>query len=69
MPNRGIGKKFGCTGTALSRDWVVCEKDVKMTSWWESASIVWSDAEKFFPTRVRITITQVAAGSLYSGSN
>ncbi len=93
IPNRGIGNNYGCTGTALYREKGIYEKDVPMTSWWENASIVWSegikqmdliikdntgghghahrrsDPEKFFPTRVRITMTQVSAGSLYSSSN
>ena len=67
----------------------VYEQDVKMTSFWQNDSIVWSegikemhlvikdgsgggghahkraDAEKFFPTKVRITMIQVAAGSAY----
>ena len=67
----------------------VYEQDVKMTSFWQNDSIVWSegikemhlvikdgsgggghahkraDAEKFFPTKMRITMIQVAAGANY----
>ena len=67
----------------------VYEQDVKMTSFWQNDSIVWSegikemhlvikdgsggsghahkraDAEKFFPTKMRITMVQVSAGSTY----
>ena len=89
IPNKGQKNGYGCTGTVIYRDKGVYEQDVKMTSFWQNDSIVWSegikemhlvikdnsggqghahkraDAEKFFPTKMRITMIQVAAGSTY----
>jgi hypothetical protein len=89
IPNKGRKNGYGCTGTVLYREKGVYEQDVKMTSFWQNDSIVWSegikemhlvikdgsgggghahkraDAEKFFPTKVRITMVQVSAGSSY----
>ena len=89
IPNKGIGKGYGCTGTAVYRAEGVYEKDVSMKSFWRNDAIDWSqgikrmdlvikddsggsghahkrkDAEKFFPTRVRMTVVQVSAGSKY----
>ncbi len=89
IPNKGRKNGYGCTGTVVYREKGVYEQDVKMTSFWQNDSIVWSegikemhlvikdgsggnghahkraDAEKFFPTKVRITMIQVAAGSTY----
>jgi hypothetical protein len=92
IPNKGQKNGYGCTGTAVYRKEGVYEQDVKMTSFWQNDSIVWSegikemhlvlkdgsggsghahkraDHEKFFPTRVRITLVQVSAGSDYDAS-
>ena len=92
IPNKGRGNGYGCTGTVLYREKGVYEQDVKMTSFWQNDSIVWSegikemhlvikdnsggqghahkraDAEKFFPTKMRITMIQVAKGSTYDPS-
>jgi len=92
IPNKGQKGGYGCTGTVLYRDKGVYEQDVKMTSFWQNDSIVWSegikemhlvikdnsggqghahkrpDAEKFFPTKIRITMIQVAAGAKYDPS-
>jgi hypothetical protein len=92
IPNKGQKNGYGCTGTVVYRHAGVYEQDVKMTSFWQNDSIVWSegikemhlvmkdgsggsghahkrpDAEKFFPTRVRITMVQVSAGSTYDPS-
>jgi hypothetical protein len=89
IPNKGQKNGYGCTGTVVYREKGVYEQDVKMTSFWQNDSIVWSegikemhlvikansgggghahkraDAEKFFPTKMRITMIQVAAGSTY----
>ena len=89
IPNRGQKNDYGCTGTVVYREKGVYEQDVKMTSFWQNDSIVWTegikemhlvikdnsgggghahkraDAEKFFPTKMRITMVQVAAGSTY----
>ena len=89
IPNKGQGNGYGCTGTDLYTEKGVYEKDVKMTSWWENGSIIWTegikqmdlvikdnsgggghahkraDHEKFFPTKMRITMVQVSAGSTY----
>src|SRR5262249_15026571 len=89
IPNKGQGNGYGCTGSDLYRETGVYEKDVKMTSFWENNSIIWSegikqidlvikdnsggsghahkraDHEKFFPTKVRIMMVQVSAGSTY----
>ncbi len=89
IPNVGIGNKYGCTGTGIYREKGVYELDVPMTSWWENASIVWTegikqmdlvikdssggqghahrrpDSEKFFPTKVRLTMVQVPKGASY----
>ena len=89
IPNKGQKNGYGCTGTEVYREKGVYERDVKMTSFWQNDSIVWSegikemhlvmkddsggsghahkraDAEKFFPTKMRITMIQVAAGSTY----
>ena len=89
IPNKGQKNGYGCTGTVVYRETGVYEQDVKMTSFWQNDSIVWSegikemhlvmkdnsggsghahkraDAEKFFPTRMRITMVQVAAGATY----
>ena len=89
LPNKGQGNGYGCTGTDLYTEKGVYEKDVKMTSWWENGSIIWTegikqldlvikdnsgggghahkraDHEKFFPTKMRITMVQVSAGSTY----
>jgi hypothetical protein len=89
IPNKGKKNGYGCTGTSLYREKGVYEKDVKMTSFWENDSIVWSegikemhlvikdgsgggghahkrsDPDKFFPTKMRITMVQVAKGSKY----
>ena len=92
IPNKGQGNGYGCTGTDLYTATGVFEKDVKMTSFWENNSIIWSegikqmdlvikdnsgggghahkraDHEKFFPTKMRITMIQVSAGSTYDPS-
>jgi hypothetical protein len=89
IPNKGQKNGYGCTGTVLYREKGVYEQDVKMTSFWQNDSIVWSegikemhlvikdgsggsghahkrpDPEKFFPTKMRITMVQVSAGSTY----
>ena len=89
IPNKGQKNGYGCTGTVLYREKGVYEQDVKMTSFWENDSIIWSegikemhlvikdgsggrghahkrpDWEKFFPTKMRITMIQVSAGSTY----
>ena len=89
IPNKGQKNGYGCTGTVVYRKEGVYEQDVKMTSFWQNDSIVWSegikemhlvmkdgsggnghahkrpDPEKFFPTRVRIIMVQVSAGSTY----
>ena len=89
IPNKGQKNGYGCTGTVVYREKGVYEQDVKMTSFWQNDSIVWSegikemhlvikdnsggsghahkrtDSEKFFPTKMRITMIQVAAGSKY----
>jgi hypothetical protein len=89
IPNKGQKNGYGCTGTVVYRDKGVYEQDVKMTSFWQNDSIVWSegikemhlvikdnsggqghahkraDAEKFFPTKMRITMIQIAAGATY----
>jgi hypothetical protein len=89
IPNKGRKNGYGCTGTVVYREKGVYEQDVKMTSFWQNDSIVWTegikemhlvikdnsgggghahkraDAVKFFPTRMRITMVQVAAGSTY----
>ena len=89
IPNKGQKNGYGCTATVVYREKGVYEQDVKMTSFWQNDSIVWSegikemhlvikdnsggqghahkraDAEKFFPTKMRITMVQVAAGSAY----
>jgi chitinase len=89
IPNKGQKNGYGCTGTVLYREKGVYEQDVKMTSFWQNDSIVWSegikemhlvikdgsggsghahkrpDSEKFFPTKMRITMIQVSAGSNY----
>jgi hypothetical protein len=89
IPNKGQKNGYGCTGTVLYREKGVYEQDVKMTSFWQNDSIVWSegikemhlvikdgsgggghahkrpDPEKFFPTKMRITMIQVSAGSTY----
>lgn len=92
IPNKGQGNGYGCTGTGIYRDKGVYETGVKMTSFWENGSIIWSegikqmdlvikddsggrghahkrpDHENFFPTRMRITMVQVSAGSTYDPS-
>jgi hypothetical protein len=89
IPNKGQKNGYGCTGTVVYREKGVYEQDVKMTSFWQNDSIVWSegikemhlvikdnsggqghahkraDAEKFFPTKMRITMIQIAAGATY----
>jgi hypothetical protein len=89
IPNKGQKNGYGCTGTVLYREKGVYEQDVKMTSFWQNDSIVWSqgikemhlvikdgsggsghahkrsDPEKFFPTKMCITMVQVSAGSTY----
>src|SRR5437868_8434990 len=89
IPNKGQKNGYGCTGTVVYRKEGVYEQEVKMTSFWQNDSIVWSegikemhlvmkdgsggnghahkrpDPEKFFPTRVRIIMVQVSAGSTY----
>ena len=89
IPNKGIGKGYGCTGTTVYRAEGVYEKDVSMKSFWQNDAIEWSegikrmdlvikdnsggsghahkrkDSEKFFPTKVRMTVVQVSAGSKY----
>lgn len=89
IPNKGQKNGYGCTGNVLYRDTGVYEQDVKMTSFWQNDSILWSegikemhlvikdgsggsghahkrpDPEKFFPTKMRITMIQVSAGSTY----
>ena len=85
IPNKGQKNGYGCTGTGVYREKGVYEQDVKMTSFWQNDSIVWSegikqmdlvikddsgggghahrrpDPEKFFPTKMRITMIQVSA--------
>lgn len=92
IPNKGQKNGYGCTGTVVYREKGVYEQDVKMTSFWQNDSIIWSegikqmdlvikdgsgggghahkrkDSEKFFPTKVRITMVQVSAGSSYDPS-
>jgi hypothetical protein len=46
IPNKGQKKGFGCTGTGVYREKGVYEKDVKMTSFWQNDSIVWSEGIK-----------------------
>src|SRR6266481_6339677 len=89
IPNKGQKNGYGCTGTVVYREKGVYEQDVKMTSFWQNDSIVWSegikqmdlvikdnsggaghahkraDSEKFFPTKMRITMIQVSAGAKY----
>ena len=89
IPNKGQKNGYGCTGTVLYREKGVYDQDVKMTSFWQNDSIVWSegikemhlvikdnsggsghahkraDWEKFFPTKMRITMIQVAKGTTY----
>lgn len=92
IPNKGQKGGYGCTGTGIYREKGVYEQDVKMTSFWQNDSIVWSegikqmdlvikdnsggaghahkraDSEKFFPTKMRITMVQVSAGAIYDPS-
>jgi hypothetical protein len=92
IPNKGQKNGYGCTGTVVYKEKGVYEQDVKMTSFWQNDSIVWSDGikqmdlvikdnsggsghahkradfEKFFPTKMRITMVQVSAGSKYDPS-
>jgi hypothetical protein len=92
IPNKGQKNGYGCTGTVVYKDKGVYEQDVKMTSFWQNDSIVWSegikrmdlvikdnsggsghahkraDFEKFFPTKMRITMVQVSAGSKFDPS-
>ena len=92
IPNKGQGKGYGCTGTAVYREKGVYEKDVSMKSFWQNDAIVWSegikrmdlvikddsggsghahkrkDSERFFPTKMRITMVQVSAGATYDPS-
>jgi hypothetical protein len=89
IPNKGQKGGYGCTGTPIYKEKGVCERDVKMTEFWQNDSIIWeqgikemhlvikddsgggghahkrADHEKFFPTRVRITMVQVAKGAKY----
>src|SRR4029077_16718798 len=89
IPNKGQKNGYGCTGTVLYKKEGVYEQDVKMTSFWQNDSIVWSEGikemhlvmkdgsggsgpahqraapAKIFPTRVRIIMVQVSAGSTY----
>jgi hypothetical protein len=92
IPNKGQKNGYGCTSTVVYRKEGIYEQDVKMTSFWQNDSIVWTegikemhlvmkdgsggsghahkraDHEKFFPTRVRITMIQVSKGSTYDPS-
>ena len=92
IPNKGQGKGYGCTGTAVYREKGVYEKNVSMKSFWQNDAIVWSegikrmdlvikddsggnghahkrkDSERFFPTKMRITMVQVSAGATYDPS-
>jgi len=87
IPIHGQGNGYGCTGTDVYKEKGVYDKDVSMTSFWENASIIWTDGikqmdlvikdkagnkahtrddpEKFFPTKIRITMIQVSAGAKY----
>src|SRR5262249_13406483 len=92
IPNHGKGNGYGCTRTELYRNAGLYERDVPMTSFWETDSIIWiegikqmdlvikdgsggsghahkrPDSEKFFPTKMRITVVQVSAGAKYDPS-
>src|ERR1700681_1520826 len=46
IPNKGQKNGYGCTGTVVYREKGVYEQDVKMTSFWQNDSIVWSEGIK-----------------------
>src|SRR5438128_2497902 len=46
IPNKGVKNGYGCTGTVVYREKGVYEQDVKMTSFWQNDSIVWSEGIK-----------------------
>src|SRR6266566_1710785 len=46
IPNKSQKNGYGCTGTVVYRDKAVYEQDVKMTSFWQNDSIVWSEGIK-----------------------
>lgn len=89
IPNEGRKAGYGCTGTQIYKESGVYERDVKLSSIWQSDNIVWEkgikeihlvmkddsggaghahkrpDPERFFPTKVRVTMIQVAKGATY----
>src|ERR1044072_5209507 len=65
IPNKGQGNGYGCTGTGIYREKGVYEKDGSGGSGHVHKR---SDPEKFFPTKMRITVVQVSVGSKYDPS-
>jgi hypothetical protein len=41
IPNKGVKAGYGCTGTQVFKEAGVYERDVAMTSFWQSDCIVW----------------------------
>jgi hypothetical protein len=76
IPNKGQKNNYGCTSTGIYTEEGVYEQDVPMIkqmdlvikddSGGQGHAHKRADAEKFFPTKVRITMIQVAAGAKYN---
>jgi len=79
IPYKGQNHGYGCIGTGPYSKTGVIEKDLDMTKFWQNNDIIYlvlkddknlhahkrTDMEKFFPTKVRMTLIQVSKGSTY----